>query len=152
NGHHTLQNILSTLLVVASTSATGQGASVLIDDSGNPSTAARTVTFANDPFGYRIRNLAPGDLYLRPGNGSLVTITGNGGNETFAFQDLPANMQMTLDGGGGTNTLDYSQYVGNATVDLPLGVATGLAGITNIQNVTGSQGNDLIVGDVNANV
>jgi len=152
NGQHTLQNILSTLLVVARTSMSGQGASILLDDSGNTSSAARTVTFANDPFGYRIHNLAPGDLYLRPGNGSLVTVAGDGGNETFAFQDLPANMQMTLDGGGGTNTLDYSQFVGDVTVNLPLGVATGLAGITNIQNVTGSQGNDLIVGDANANV
>jgi hypothetical protein len=151
-GQHTLQNILSTLLVVARTSMSGQGASILLDDSGNPSSAPRTVTFANDPFGYRIRNLAPGDLYLRPGNGSLATVIGDGGNETFAFQDLPANMQLTLDGGGGTNTLDYSQYVGDVTVDLPLGVATGLAGITNIQNVTGSQGNDLIVGDANPNV
>jgi Ca2+-binding RTX toxin-like protein len=43
--------------------------------------------------------------------------------------------------------------VGNVLVDLPLGVATGLSGgIRHIENVTGSQGNDLIVGDANANV
>jgi Ca2+-binding RTX toxin-like protein len=60
---------------------------------------------------------------------------------------------MVLDAGGATNTLDYSQYVGNVTVDLPLGIATGLTGgISNIRNVTGSQGNDLIVGDANGDV
>src|SRR5262249_24884526 len=38
-------------------------------------------------------------------------------------------------------------------VDLPLGVATGVAqGIAQIQNVNGSQGNDILVGDANANV
>jgi hypothetical protein len=150
-GGHTLQNILCSLLVAPTSSG---GPTVLIDDSGNPSTAARTVTFDNkDPYGYRIHNLAPGDLYLRGGTGSSVTVKGDGGNETFAFQDLPPNIPMALDGGGGTNTLDYSQYVGDVAVDLPLGVATGLTGgISNIQNVTGSQGNDLIVGDANANV
>jgi hypothetical protein len=149
-GGHTLQNILSSLLVVATSSP---GPTVLIDDSGNPSTAARTVTFNNDPYGYRIHNLAPGDIYLQPGTSSAVTVKGDGGNETFAFKDLPANMQMTLDGNAGTNTLDYSQYVGDVTVDLPKSFATGLTGgIRNIQNVTGSQGNDLIVGDANANV
>jgi hypothetical protein len=150
-GQHTLQNILDSLLVAPTSS---QQPTVLIDDSGNPSTAARTVTFDNrDSYGYRIHNLAPGDLYVRQGTGAPITVRGDGGNETFAFQDLPPNMQMVLDGGGGTNTLDYSNYVGNVTVDLPLGVATGLTGgISNIQNVTGSQGNDLLVGDANANV
>jgi Ca2+-binding RTX toxin-like protein len=43
--------------------------------------------------------------------------------------------------------------VGNVLVDLPLGVATGLSGgISHIENVTGSQGNDLLVGDANPNV
>ena len=58
---------------------------------------------------------------------------------------------MTLDGGG-VNTLDYSAYTGDVVVDLPLGTATGFAAISNIQNVTGSIGNDILVGDANANV
>jgi hypothetical protein len=150
-GGHTLQNILGSLLVSPTSSLEP---TVLIDDSGNPSTTARTVTFDNkDSFGYRIHNLAPGDIYLRSGTGSAVTVEGDGGNQTFAFADLPPSIPMALDGGAGINTLDYSQYVGDITVDLPLGVATGLTGgISGIENVTGSQGNDLIVGDANANV
>jgi hypothetical protein len=150
-GGHTLQNILSSLLVSPTYNG---GPTVLLDDSGNSSTTARTVTFDNrDLYGYRIHNLAPGDLFLRGGTGSSVTVKGDGGNQTFAFEDLPPNIPMALDGGSGTNTLDYSQYVGDVTVELPLGAATGLTGgISGIENVTGSQGNNLIVGDGNANV
>jgi predicted outer membrane repeat protein len=86
---------------------------------------------------------------------TLVLNAGNqitGGNNTFVVQALPA-ATVTLNGGSGINTLDYSQYVGNVMVDLPLGVATGFSGgISNIRNVTGSQGNDLLVGDANPNV
>jgi hypothetical protein len=149
-GGHTLQNILTGFRVE---SPSNQAPTILIDDSGDPSTLGRTVSFANDPiFGYTISNLAPGPLYLHLGTGSPVTVVGDGADETFDIQDLPLNLQLTLNGGRGTNTLDYSRYVGNVTVDLPLGVATGFAGIANIQNVTGSQGNDLIVGDANPNV
>jgi Ca2+-binding RTX toxin-like protein len=64
-----------------------------------------------------------------------------------------ASLSGSLDGQGGTNTLDYAAYTGDLVVDLPLGTATAVAGgIQNIGNVTGSIGNDLIVGDANANV
>jgi hypothetical protein len=46
-----------------------------------------------------------------------------------------------MDGGGGTNTLDYSAYMGNIIVNLQLNSATGVGGgIANIQNVTGGGG------------
>ena len=83
-----------------------------------------------------------------------VEIDGGSGGNQFNVQSLPpAGTAVGLNGGSGTNTLDYSQYVGDITVNLRLGTATGFTGgISNIQNVTGSQGNDLIVGDANANV
>jgi hypothetical protein len=88
-----------------------------------------------------------------PSLGNLVINAGSG-NTTFQVKDLRAtNTAITLNGGSGNNTLDYSQYVGDITVDLLLGVATGFSGgISKIENVTGSQGNDLIVGDANPNV
>jgi Ca2+-binding RTX toxin-like protein len=63
----------------------------------------------------------------------------------------------TLDGGGGTNTLNYAGYLGNVTVDLPLHLASLVNkmnpnSVFNIQNVQGSNGNDVIVGDANPNV
>jgi len=87
---------------------------------------------------------------------SVENLRGGTANDTFQFQ-TGGSVSGTLNGGGGTNTLDYSAYVGNIVVDLLLGTATGVNGganysESNIQNVTGSQGNDLIVGDANANV
>jgi Ca2+-binding RTX toxin-like protein len=81
-----------------------------------------------------------------------VTLNGGSGDETFRIRKLPI-ASVALQGGDGANTLDYSAFTGDITVDLPLGYATGLSGgISKIANVTGSQGNDLIVGDANANV
>ena len=55
---------------------------------------------------------------------------------------------LAVSGGSGTNTLDYSGYVGPVVVDLPLGSATGFAGgISNIENVDGGIGNDILVGN-----
>jgi hypothetical protein len=49
--------------------------------------------------------------------------------------------RVTLDGGPGTNTLDYSAFTGNVLVNLRRGEATGvLGGLSNIQNVVGGTG------------
>jgi Ca2+-binding RTX toxin-like protein len=71
------------------------------------------------------------------------------------MQNLPSGaLAPTINAGGSNNTLDYSAYTGDITVNLslPTPTATALAGISGIENVTGSIGNDLLVGDANANV
>lgn len=83
-------------------------------------------------------------------------LVGGSANDKFAIKN-GGSLAGTLDGGGGTNTLDYSAYVGDASVDLPLHLAslvnqTAANSVTNIQNAVGSQGNDLFVGDANPNV
>ena len=71
-----------------------------------------------------------GAAYLHGGNGA----------DTFVFAD-GAGVDGTIDGGGGTNTLDYSNYSSSVLVDLQTGFATGVGGgIANIQNVTGGTG------------
>jgi hypothetical protein len=83
---------------------------------------------------------------------AVQNLTGGAVSDTFKFQ-TGGSLAGRLNGGAGTNTLDYSGYVGNITVDLPLGLATAVTGgISNVQNVTGSRGDDLIVGDANPNV
>jgi Ca2+-binding RTX toxin-like protein len=58
-----------------------------------------------------------------------------------------------LDGGAGVNTLDYTAFTGDVFVDLPLHMATAVqGGITNIRNVSGGKGNNLLVGDAKHNV
>jgi hypothetical protein len=87
---------------------------------------------------------------------SFGTLHGGASTDVFAFHS-GASLSGSLDGGGGTNTLDYSQYTGDITVDLPLNLASlvnqqAAGSVFNIANVTGSNGNGLLVGDANANV
>jgi hypothetical protein len=83
---------------------------------------------------------------------NFANLAGGALGDTFAVT-TGGRLDGTLDGGGGVNTLDYSAYAGDVVVDLPLGTATGVAGgIRHIGNVTGSIGNDLLVGDANPNL
>jgi hypothetical protein len=83
-------------------------------------------------------------------------LVGGAATDTFLFQ--PGGMVSgSVDGGGGSNTLDYSHYTGDVTVDLALNLASlvnqGAASrVFHIANVTGSMGNDLLVGDAKPNV
>jgi hypothetical protein len=77
-------------------------------------------------------------------------------NDNFGFRGT-GSLDGTIDGGGGSNTLDYSHYVGDVTVDLALNLASlvnhgAAGGAFHVANVTGSIGNDLLVGDAGANV
>jgi hypothetical protein len=65
---------------------------------------------------------------------------GGNGADTFVFAN-GAGVAGTIDGGGGTNALDYSAYSSSVLVNLQTGFATAAgAGIANIQNVTGGTG------------
>jgi N-acetylneuraminic acid mutarotase len=139
----------------------GVTSSVTVDDSGDTGTAARRVTIAppppnsDDPDSSVIGLLGDPSqgIYWRLDPGSSVALLGGAGDTTFALQGAVADVSLSIAGGAGVNTLDYSQYVGDVTVNLELGTATGVSGgIKNIRNVTGSVGNDLLVGDANANV
>jgi hypothetical protein len=69
-----------------------------------------------------------------------VSLYGGNGADTFVFAD-GAGVGGVIDGGGGTNTLNYSSYSSSVLVDLQTGSATGVGGgIANIQNVTGGTG------------
>jgi hypothetical protein len=129
-----------------------------LDDSADQSTTTRQVTIgaASPPDRFRyVTNLAGNGASVGwdlP-TGSTVKVLGRlGGNETFAIQALQPSLAPVIQAGGPNNTLDYSAYTGDVAVNLPLGTATQLAGISGIQNVTGSNGNNLIVGDANPNV
>jgi Ca2+-binding RTX toxin-like protein len=84
--------------------------------------------------------------------GNFQNITGGAGNDTFAFQTA-GRLTGVIDGGGGVNTLTYAAYTGDVIVDLLIHSATGVdGGVSNVQNVTGSNGNSMLVGDGNPNV
>jgi hypothetical protein len=57
----------------------------------------------------------------------------------------------TIDGGTGTNTLDYSAYTSGIIVDLLIPTATNIGAIKNIQNVNSGTGNSILVGNGGSN-
>jgi uncharacterized repeat protein (TIGR01451 family) len=78
----------------------------------------------------------------------IATILGGSGNDTFVLLDggeLRTGSGM-LDGGPGTNLLDYSQYTSAVSVNLGAGTATGLAGIANFQKVLGGMNSSTLTG------
>ena len=88
-----------------------------------------------------------GNTFKITGTTAGVPTTVNTGTGTNAVQITAAPSApggpLAVAGQGTSNTLDYSKYTGNVTVDLPLGTATGLTGVSDIQNVIGSTGNDI---------
>ena len=92
-------------------------------------------------------NLGPAATFT-----GVENLVGGSGDDVFVFAD-GAGVSGAIAGGAGTNTLDYSAYATGVYVNLQTGIATGVAGgIANIQNVTGSQGDNILVGNGNRNV
>ncbi len=99
------------------------------------------------------------NVYGRVSFSGVENLTGGSSNDVFQFSTLSAGSGVSsrIDGGGGTNSLDYSYYTGlgyggtgaNVTLaDAPaVGTATGTGGASNIQNVQGSRGNDHLFGN-----
>jgi hypothetical protein len=150
---------------VGFTSETPGAASVSLVDSSDLSPAPRVTIApppsATDPFSSITGLSGAPDLgvFLLLSPGSSVSVAAGVGDKTFALLGALPNIALRIDGGtnldgsAGNNTLDYSGWNGNVTVTLQRGEATGVAGgISNIRNIIGSIGNDLLVGDANANV
>ena len=73
-------------------------------------------------------------------------------DDYFRFRN-GASLGGSIDGVGGINTLDYSDYRTDIEVDLEAGTASHVAGgISGIVNVIGGYGNDYIVGDDKDNI
>jgi Ca2+-binding RTX toxin-like protein len=81
----------------------------------------------------------------------VENLVGGTAADTFQFSD-GQGVTGTINGGAGTNTLDYSLYTTGVSVNLASGTATGTAGISKIANVTGGSGNDNLYGNSAANV
>jgi hypothetical protein len=96
---------------------------------------------------------------------AVPNLTGGAANDVFQLANGAA-VRGVLDGGGGTNTLDYSPYATGVAVDLTgqntpqnahdpfggLGSATGAAHVRHVQNVVGTRFADTLAGDDEANV
>lgn len=96
-----------------------------------------------------------GSVAARNGTNSVAgiveSINAGMGNDRFIFR-AGGRVAGAIDGGGGSNTLDCAAYATSVKVNLLLGMATGTGGLSNVANVTGGRGNDILVGNAAANV
>jgi hypothetical protein len=77
---------------------------------------------------------------------AIANLTGGPGNDTFHFNS-GAGVTGMIDGGGGSNRLDYSSYGSAITVNLQTMTAPGTGGFTQFQSLTGSgSAGDQLVG------
>jgi hypothetical protein len=88
---------------------------------------------------WRITGTNAGTLNTTISFSGFQNLTGGSGADTFIFSN-GAQVTGTIDGGGGTNTLDYSAYTTGVTVDLSANLATGTGSFLNVQSFAGSAG------------
>jgi hypothetical protein len=111
-----------------------------------------TLTGPNGTNTWQVSGLDQGNLNGNVAFRGFQNLVGGAVGDTFGFTTA-GRLEGTLDGAGGVNLLDYSAFTGDITANLALGRATGVTGgLSHLQNVTGSLGNDLLVGDANSNV
>jgi hypothetical protein len=148
----TLANILDQVNIVSYTA--NDAVSLVVDDSGNAdTTATKHITFDKDSEGNtNMVGLIPSPISWLLPSASSVTVRGGAANEIFSMQPFVATTPLTIVGGTGSNTLDYSAYTTDVTVNLQTGTATDLAGIKDpntgrvtIQNVIGGSSNDTLI-------
>lgn len=83
---------------------------------------------------------------------NVPSLTGGAGADRFVLANAKG-LTGAIDGGAGSDTLDYSAYTGAVTVNLAKHTATNvLGGIAACENATGGSGADVLVGDELANV
>jgi Ca2+-binding RTX toxin-like protein len=113
-----------------------------------------TITGGPDTDSIQGPNVASTWILTGAGSGTIngVAFTGIdrffGGSANDAFKFLPGgSLTTTINGGGGTNTLNYSGNGGVAvTVNLATGKATGIGGFAKIQSFVGSSATDTLIG------
>lgn len=79
-------------------------------------------------------------------------LQGGSGNDSFAIADT-LGLTGAIDGGADSDTLDYSAWTTDVSVNLATGSATNIGGtVSGIENATGGSGNDMLTGDAGNNV
>lgn len=82
----------------------------------------------------------------------MQNLIGGAGADSFVIE-TSGRLTGKIDGGAGSNTLDYSVAIANVTVNLQTSKATGVGGtFANIQNLVGGGGNNTLVGADVANL
>jgi Ca2+-binding RTX toxin-like protein len=139
----------------------GWGQAVITEPANPPDAGSDTITFATvaADLTFHLNGLAgmavtDGTDTVTAAGDHIQHLFGGLGNDTFVFADGAKLFggAGTIEGGGGTNTLDYSAYTTAVTVNLAAGSATGTGSFKDIQTVLGGSGNDTLTGDAHDNL
>ncbi len=114
------------------------------------STANDTLVGANNantwtitsPSTFTVNSLRVGNIESLVGGTALDVFRAKEGVEYFG----------SIDGGAGVDRLEYTAFASAVSVNLGLGTATGFASVTRIENITGGNSDDFLVGDTFDNV
>src|SRR6185312_6320704 len=114
---------------------------------------SNTIIADNNGDAFKISGANAGTInsILTKGFTNIQNLTGGSGNDNFMFAD-GAGVTGVIDGGTGVNTLNYASYSTGIYANLKTLTSTDTGGIADIQNVTGGQGADILVGDANNNL
>lgn len=134
------------------------GHTITLENSGNPLNFLDDVTFRGrninvfDPVNASSNDVTfligqacgGGTLMLfAPVTAGLSQAFGGWFNDRFVFGD-GMSLNGIVDGGHGSDTLNFSRYTTNLVIDLINGTATGTGGIKHIENVICGTGDDIV--------
>jgi acrosin len=137
---------------LANSTATGIGGTFSNITNFVGSAGSDTLTGANTANTWNVTASNAGNVNGTVTFSSFENLTGGTAADTFKFADN-IGVSGTVNGGGGTDTLDYSAYTSAhaVTVNLQTSAATNLGGFTSITNFVGGAGSDTLTGANTAN-
>src|SRR5207237_9475651 len=116
------------LVNAASATATGMGSFHIIGLFLGNKNSGNTLTGPDVNSNWTLSSLNAGTLSSGIAFSNFPNLVGGIKSDTF-YLNHGAGVTGSIDGGSGTNALDYSTYTTGVTVNLGLGTATGTAGI-----------------------
>ena len=121
--------------------------SVLCFGQGGTDSVTVQGTAGNDNFTINGDSITVNDVTVDGSGIASWTVNGLAGNDTFTVLPAAVAAPIAIDGGSGTNTLDYSLMPGPITVNLQTKTAPELASFTNITSLVGTASTaDTLVG------
>ncbi|HEX8912968.1 MAG TPA: hypothetical protein VF796_11450, partial [Humisphaera sp.] len=82
--------------------------------------------------------------------GNVLYVNGGAADDTFRIAP-GIDAGVSIDGHGGGNLLDYTNWTASVTVNLDTGNASGALGVANVDDVVGGKGSDYLTGNAEAN-